>query len=57
LNFCEHCDINQNDVGRIVDTIENGYAIEFTKKFKTSPYDSEEQTNIIFGLPEHIIFL
>lgn len=57
LSFCEHGDITIQDVGRIVDIIDDGYAIEFTKKFKTSPYLSEVQTNIIFGLAKDVVFI
>lgn len=57
LICCEHGDINSQDIGRIVDIVEDGYAIEFTKKFKVGPYSSKDQTNIIFGLPKDIIFI
>lgn len=57
LSFCEHGDIGQHDVGRIVDVVDNGYAIEFTKKFKTGPYVLEQQTNVIFGEAKDVIFI
>lgn len=57
LTKCEHADINSNDVGRIVDVVEDGYAIEFHKLFKVSSVHSESQTNVIFGAAKDTIIL
>lgn len=57
LTSCEHGDITSIDVGRIVGIIEDGYSIEYTKKFKAGPHKFEDQTNIIYGDPKYIIIL
>lgn len=58
LSCCQYADISPSDVGRIVDIIEDGYWIEFTKKFKVYGSNSYiEETRTIFGLAKNIILI
>jgi len=57
LISCEHADITPDDVGRIVTLCgDDGYGIEYTKKFKKEKGFAEE-THVIYGEAKNVRLL
>lgn len=55
---CEYGDIISTDIGRIVEVVDDGYGIEFFKKFKNSADNNfTEEKRVIFGYAKDVILL
>lgn len=58
LKHCEYADITADDVGRIIEIVEDGYGIEFFKKFKNAVDNkSTEEIRVVYGYAKDVILI